>query len=48
MNASGFGPDPTSYIMGSDPSPRQLSIHLFIYLFIYSIDYCYAVLGRMQ
>ena len=46
MNANGLGPDPTSHIVGSDPSPRQLPIHLFISLFIF--DYCYAVLGMIQ
>ena len=43
MNANGSGPDPTPDIVGSDPSPRQLPIHLSISLFIF--DYCYAAIG---
>ena len=39
MNANGFGPDPTSHILGLDPSPRQLPIYLFIYLFIIGLRY---------
>ena len=43
MNANGSGLDLTSHIVGSDPSPRQLPIHLSISLFIF--DYYYGVLG---